>query len=58
MRRILSDYGYKFFPFRKDFPVIGFVELRFNESLGKLVYEKINLLQSIKYNQVLKNYIK
>lgn len=48
LRRILTDYGFEGFPLRKDFPVIGYVELRYNETTKALVYEPIELVQEIR----------
>ena len=45
LRRILTDYGFKGFPLRKDFPLTGYIELRFKESVKTLVYSKIKLIQ-------------
>jgi NADH-quinone oxidoreductase subunit C len=44
LRRILTDYGFTHFPLRKDFPSIGFQEMRYSESLQKTVYEPIELV--------------
>lgn len=46
LRRILTDYGFKGFPLRKDFPLIGFVEVSFNEEVQKLNFLPIQLTQS------------
>jgi NADH-quinone oxidoreductase subunit C len=45
LRRILTDYGFQGFPLRKDFPLTGFVELRYDEELERVVYEPVNLQQ-------------
>ena len=39
LRRILTDYGFVGHPLRKDFPLIGEVEMRYDEELGRVVYE-------------------
>lgn len=49
LRRILTDYGFKGFPLRKDFPLTGYIELRFKESVKTLVYSKIKLIQEYRY---------
>lgn len=48
LRRILTDYGFKGFPLRKDFPLVGFVEVSFNEEIQKLSFLPIQLIQSYK----------
>jgi NADH:ubiquinone oxidoreductase subunit C len=48
LRRLLLDYGFKGHPLRKDFPLTGYVELRFNENINMLVYTKTTLLQEYK----------
>ena len=45
LRRILTDYGFEGYPLRKDFPLTGFVELRYDESKKKVVYSKVKLTQ-------------
>jgi len=41
LRRILTDYGFVGHPFRKDFPLIGNVEVRYDETKGRVVYEPV-----------------
>ncbi|MCS4504676.1 NADH-quinone oxidoreductase subunit C [Arhodomonas aquaeolei] len=43
LRRILTDYGFVGHPFRKDFPLIGNVEVRFDEERGRVVYEPVSI---------------
>lgn len=43
LRRILTDYGFRGHPFRKDFPLIGQVEVRYDATLGKVIYEPVDL---------------
>jgi NADH-quinone oxidoreductase subunit C len=43
LRRILTDYGFIGHPFRKDFPLIGEVEMRYDEELGRVVYEPVSI---------------
>lgn len=48
LRRILTDYGFDGHPLRKDFPVTGFVELRYDEELRRVVYEPVKLQQDFR----------
>ncbi len=41
LRRILTDYGFAGYPLRKDFPVSGFLEVRYNEEVQKVTYEPV-----------------
>ncbi len=43
LRRILTDYGFVGHPFRKDFPLIGNVEVRYDELKGRVVYEPVSI---------------
>lgn len=43
LRRILTDYGFIGHPFRKDFPLIGNVEMRYDATLGRCVYEPVSI---------------
>ena len=45
LRRILTDYGFEGYPLRKDFPLSGFVEVRYDEERKAVVYEPVNLPQ-------------
>jgi NADH-quinone oxidoreductase subunit C len=45
LRRILTDYGFRGYPLRKDFPTTGYTEVRYDESLKRVVYEPVNLVQ-------------
>lgn len=45
LRRILTDYGFEGYPLRKDFPLSGFVEVRYDEARKSVVYEAVNLPQ-------------
>ena len=45
LRRILTDYGFVGHPFRKDFPLIGNVEVRFDETLGRVIYEPVTSVE-------------
>ena len=43
LRRLLTDYGFVGHPFRKDFPLSGHVEMRFDEERGRVVYEPVSI---------------
>ncbi|MFC4892965.1 NADH-quinone oxidoreductase subunit C [Pseudofrancisella aestuarii] len=43
LRRVLTDYGFVGHPLRKDFPQTGYVEMRYDENLGKVVYEPVEI---------------
>jgi NADH-quinone oxidoreductase subunit C len=45
LRRILTDYGFRGHPLRKDFPTTGYVEVRYDESAQRVVYEPVRLVQ-------------
>ena len=46
LRRILTDYGFKGYPLRKDFPLTGFNEVRYSEKDKKVIYESVKLEQN------------
>ncbi len=48
LRRILTDYGFKGSPLRKDFPMSGYVEVRYDDEQKKVVYEPIKLTQEFR----------
>lgn len=48
LRRILTDYGFDGHPQRKDFPLTGYVELRYDEELKRVVYEPVKLQQDFR----------
>lgn len=48
LRRILTDYGFEGHPFRKDFPLTGYVELRYSPEQERVVYEPVKLNQDLR----------
>jgi NADH-quinone oxidoreductase subunit C len=48
LRRLLTDYGFEGHPLRKDFPLTGFVEVRYDDAQGRVVYEPVRLTQEFR----------
>ncbi|XSG82479.1 MAG: NADH-quinone oxidoreductase subunit C [Methyloligella sp. ZOD6] len=48
LRRLLTDYGFQGHPLRKDFPLTGFVEVRYDDEAKKVVYEPVKLMQGFR----------
>ncbi len=48
LRRILTDYGFSGNPLRKDFPLTGYVELRYDDELKRVVYQPVQLVQEFR----------
>ncbi len=48
LRRILTDYGFEGHPFRKDFPLTGYVEVRYDDEQKRVVYEPVKLAQEFR----------
>jgi NADH-quinone oxidoreductase subunit C len=48
LRRLLTDYGFSGFPLRKDFPLTGHVELRYDDDLKRVVYQPVQLVQEFR----------
>jgi NADH-quinone oxidoreductase subunit C len=48
LRRLLTDYGFDGYPMRKDFPLTGFVEVRFDDEQKRVVYEPVKLNQEFR----------
>jgi NADH-quinone oxidoreductase subunit C len=48
LRRILTDYGFEGYPLRKDFPLTGFVEVRYDDEVKRVVYEPVELRQEFR----------
>ena len=49
LRRILTDYGFKGYPLRKDFPQTGYIEIRYDDSKEIIVYEPVELAQEFRF---------
>lgn len=49
LRRILTDYGFEGYPFRKDFPQTGYLELRYDDELKYIIYEPVELAQEYRF---------
>ena len=48
LRRILTDYGFVGHPLLKEFPLTGFIELRYDDSVGSIIYEPIEISQALR----------
>jgi NADH-quinone oxidoreductase subunit C len=48
LRRILTDYGFEGYPLRKDFPLTGFVEVRYDDAQRRVVYQPVRLQQEFR----------
>jgi len=48
LRRLLTDYGFHGYPLRKDFPMTGYVEVRYDNELKRVVYEPVKLTQEFR----------
>ena len=48
LRRLLTDYGFEGHPLRKDFPLTGFVEVRYDDEAKRVVYEPVSLRQEFR----------
>jgi NADH:ubiquinone oxidoreductase subunit C len=49
LRRILTDYGFDGFPLRKDFPLSGYIELRYDDEKKILIYELLEMSQEFRF---------
>jgi len=49
LRRILTDYGFQGYPLRKDFPLIGFTELRFDDLYQSIFVEPVEATQKFRF---------
>jgi NADH-quinone oxidoreductase subunit C len=48
LRRILTDYGFSGYPLRKDFPLTGYVEVRYDDEMKRVVYQPVQLQQAFR----------
>ena len=48
LRRMLTDYGFQGYPLRKDFPLTGYVEVRYDDAQKRVVYEPVKLTQEFR----------
>ena len=48
LRRVYTDYGFQGHPMRKDFPVTGYTEMRYDDSLRRIVYEPVEMAQELR----------
>lgn len=49
LRRILTDYGFEGFPLRKDFPLTGYTQLRYDDSMRRILVEPVELSQEYRF---------
>ncbi len=56
LRRILTDYGFRGFPLRKDFPLTGYVEVRYDENKRKIITEPLELAQEYRNFDFIKSW--
>jgi NADH:ubiquinone oxidoreductase subunit C len=57
LRRILTDYGFYYFPLRKDFPLTGFFELAYNDKKKKIIQNPVSLTQEYRFFNLKNNWI-
>ena len=55
LRRILTDYGFIGHPFRKDFPLSGHVEMRYDALLKKVIYEPVDIVPRVSVPKVIRD---
>ncbi|MFV9930929.1 MAG: NADH-quinone oxidoreductase subunit C [Francisella endosymbiont of Hyalomma asiaticum] len=55
LRRVLTDYGFVGHPLRKDFPQTGYVEMRYDESIDRVVYEPVEIDNRVNTPRVIRN---
>jgi NADH:ubiquinone oxidoreductase subunit C len=49
LRRILTDYGFDGFPLRKDFPLTGYIEIRYDDESSGIIYEPVEMAQEYRF---------
>lgn len=54
LRRILTDYGFIGYPFRKDFPLVGNVQMRYDEEQGRVIYEPVTIVPRVLVPRVIR----
>ena len=57
LRRILTDYGFDGFPFRKDFPQTGFLEVRYDDKQKRVIYEPLEVAQEYRFFEFSSNWL-
>lgn len=55
LRRILTDYGFIGHPFRKDFPLSGHVEVRYDAAIGRVIYEPVQIVPRVTVPKVIRD---
>ncbi len=53
LRRLLSDYGFQGHPLRKDFPLTGYTEVRYDNERGRILHEKVSMAQNLRVDDTL-----
>jgi len=54
LRRLLTDYGFKHYPLRKNFPLSGFVEMRYDKNRGHVVYQPVTIKDRVTVPRVIR----
>lgn len=57
LRRILTDYGFKGFPLRKDYPILGYTDIYYDDNQKKICYKKIELMQEYRLLDTKTNWV-
>jgi NADH:ubiquinone oxidoreductase subunit C len=52
LKRILTDYGFKGHPLKKDFPLIGYLEIFYNAIIGEIIYKPVELTQEYRFYNI------